>query len=98
MHVVVSVYLYPADAKTTYSGAFLSGFTQSAVRRGHEAKVDYTIEPDRRPSFVSSSGRVTSVPGMYEFRMALFADVPGHMDPHQFAQVIPVEVTVPRAT
>ena len=98
MNVVVSVYLYPADGPTTYSGAFLSGFTQSAGGKGRETKIDYTIDPDRRPSYVSTSGRVTSVPGKYEFRMALFAQVPGHSDPHQFQQVIPVEVTAPRTT
>ena len=98
MHVVVSVQLYPADGKTTYSGAFVSGFTQSASRIGHETKVDYTIETSTRPSFVSSSGRVTTVPGKYEFRMAMFATVAGHTDPHQFEQVIPVEVVAPNST
>jgi hypothetical protein len=98
MNVVVSVYLYPADGPTTYSGAFLSGFTQSAGGKGRETKIDYIVDPDRRPSYVSTSGRVTSVPGKYEFRMALFAQVPGHSDPHQFQQVIPVEVAAPRTT
>lgn len=97
MHVVVSVYLYPADGKTTYSGAFLSGFTQSGGGKGHETKVDYTVEQGRRPSFISSSGRATSVLGTYQFRMALLAEVPGHTDPHQFEQVIPVQVTAPRS-
>jgi hypothetical protein len=47
---------------------------------------------------VASAGRVTRVPGDYQFRMALFAEVPGHTDPHQFEQTIPVRVIDPRGT
>ena len=95
--VVVSVFLYPAQgAETTYRGAFLSGFMGSRGA-GHEVKVDYRIKPGERPSFVSAAGRVTPVPGDYQFRMALFADVPGSKDPHQFEQIIPVRVVEPRA-
>ena len=92
MSAVVSVYLYPAGGEPTiYKGAFMSGFMGSSGR-GQETKVDYSIKPGQRPSFVSSAGRVTSAPGDYEFRMALFAEVPGHIDPHQFQQTIPVRV------
>ena len=92
---VVSVYLYPAgEEATTYSGAFMAGFLGSSGR-AHETKVDYSIKPGQRPSFVSTAGRVTSVPGDYEFRMALLAEVPGHTDPHQFQQIIPVRVMPP---
>ena len=95
--VVVSVFLYPAQGgETTYRGAFLSGFMGSGGA-GHEVKVDYRIKPGERPSFVSAAGRVTPVPGDYQFRMALFADVRGHADPHQFEQIIPVRVVEPRA-
>ena len=94
--VVVSVFLYPAQgAETTYRGAFLSGFMGSRGV-GHEVKVDYRIKPGERPSFVAAAGRVTPVPGDYQFRMALFADVPGNKDPHQFEQIIPVRVVAPR--
>ena len=94
MSVVVSVFLYPAAGeKTTYKGAFLSGFMGS---NGKETKVDYSIKQGERPSFVSAAGRATSVPGEYQFRMALFAEVPGHIDPHQFQQTIPVRVIQPR--
>ena len=96
--VVVSVYLFPAGADpTTYKGAFIAGFMRSGGRP-HETKIDYTIKPGQRPSFVSSAGRVTSTPGDYEFQMALFADVPGHADPHQFQQKIPVRVVGPAPT
>jgi hypothetical protein len=88
--VVVAVYLYPAGGEeTTYRGAFLAGFMGSG---GHETKVDYTVKQDERPSFVAAVGRVTRMPGDYQFRMALFAEVPGHTDPHQFEQRIPVRV------
>ena len=98
MSVVVSVYLYPAGSKeTTYKGAFLAGFMGSE-RGGHETTVDYRIKPDERPSFVAAADRVTRVPGDYEFRMALFAEVPGHTDPHQFEQLIPVRVVDRRGT
>jgi hypothetical protein len=92
MTVVVSVYLYAAGAPTKYSGAFLSSFTETASARGRETKVDYTITPGRRPTGVSALGRVTSKPDDYEFRMALFAEVRGHTDPHQFEQRVPVRV------
>jgi hypothetical protein len=95
MSVVVSVYLYPAERKTAYSGAFFSEFVESIRGRGHETQVDYTIEPGKIPTSMSSSGRVTSVPGNYAFRIAMFATVPGHTDPHQFQQVIPVRVVAP---
>ena len=95
---VVSVYLYPAgEEPTTYSGAFMASFMGSSGRR-HETKVDYAIKPGQRPSFVSTAGRVTNVPGDYEFRMALLAEVPGHTDPHQFQQIIPVRVMLPTAS
>jgi hypothetical protein len=94
--VVVSVFLYPAQgAETTYRGAFLSGFMGSRGA-GHEVKVDYRIKPGERPSFVAAAGRVTPIPGEYQFRMALFAEVPGHEDPHQFERIIPVRVVEPR--
>jgi hypothetical protein len=59
---------------------------------GYEAKVDYTVREGDRPSFVSATGRVTRIPGDYQFRMALFAEVPGHIDPHQFEHTVPVHV------
>ena len=89
---VLSVYLYPAgDDPTTYKGVLLAGFMGSGDA-GYERQVDYSIKPGDRPSFIAAVGRVTSVPGEYEFRMALFAEVPGHTDPHQFQQNIPVRV------
>ena len=96
--VVVSVYLFPvASEQTTYKGAFLASFMGSAGRR-HEMQVDYTIKPGQNPSFVSSAGRVTSTPGDYDFQMALFAEVPGHADPYQFQQQIPVRVSAPASS
>jgi hypothetical protein len=93
MVVVVSVYLYAVGAPTKYSGAFQASFVQAGDGRGYEVKVDYDIEPGRLPSAVTASGLVTSNPGTYEFRMALFAEVPGRMDPYQFQQTIPVRLT-----
>ena len=96
-NVVVSVFLYPAgNEATTYKGAFMAGFMGSAGR-GHETKVDYSIKPGQQPSFVSSSGRISAKPGDYEFRMALFAEVSGRRDPHQFQQTIPIRVVAQRA-
>ena len=92
MSVAVSVYMYAAGAPTMYSGAFQSGFIQSARAGGYETKVDYAIEPGRLPTGVTASGPVTSQPGGYEFRIALFANVPGQMDPRQFQETIPVRV------
>jgi hypothetical protein len=65
--------------------------------RGHETPVDYNIKPGEPGNFVTSAGLVTSIPGQYEFRMALLADVKGHSDPHQFQQTIPVRVVAPSA-
>jgi len=86
---VVTVFLYPAGEKTVYRGAFMSGFIGG---KEHETQVDYTIESGKRPIGISSVGLVTQLPGTYQFRMALFAEVPGHTDPHQFAKTIPVRV------
>ena len=91
--VVVSVYLYAAGAPTKYSGAFLSGFMETATRAGYETKVDYAIDPARRPTATTVSGRITSMPGAYALRIALLAEVPMHMDPHQFELTVPVGVT-----
>ena len=88
----VAVYLYPAGAKTMYKGAFLSGFMGGS---GHETKVDYEIDPARQPTAFAAFGRVTSQPGEYEFRIALFGEVPGRSDPHQFAKTIRVRVVPP---
>jgi hypothetical protein len=89
---VVSVYLYPAGAApTTYKGAFQAGFMGSRPG-GHETSVDYSVKPGERPSFVAAIGPVTAAPGDYEFRMALFAEVAGHSDPHQFEHTVPVRV------
>ena len=89
----VSVYLYPAGTKTVYKGAFLSGFMGG---NGHETKVDYEIDPARQPTAFAAFGRVTSQPGEYEFRIALFGEVPGRVDPLQFAKTIRVRI-VPSA-
>ena len=89
---VVSVFLYPAAKETTYQGAFLSGFIDAQGAAGYEAKVDYKIAPGKLPNAVSVAGRVTSKPGVYHFRMALLAAVPGRADPHQFQHDINVQV------
>ena len=91
----VSVYLYPVGARTTYRGAFLSGFMRSAAGKGHETKVDYEIDPGKVPTAVNALDRVTSQPGDYECRIALFAEVPGHTDPYQYVRTIPVRVAPP---
>ena len=88
-----SVYLYAAQEKTTYRGAFLANFLQGS----RESQVDYVIEPRKLPTGQTKSGLVTSQPGQYEFRIALLAEVPGQMDPHQFSEVIPVRVVAPTA-
>ena len=88
MIATASVYLYPAQQKTIYHGAFIASFFQGS----RESQVDYVIEPRKLPTGQSTAGVVTSQPGNYEFRIALFADVPGHPDPHQFVEVVPVRV------
>ncbi len=90
--VVVSVFLFPTDAPTTYRGAFMSAFIPGADGKGYESKVDYKIDAGRQPTAVSVVGRVTKQAGDYPFRMALFAEVPGHTDPHQFQQTFAVHV------
>jgi|SRR5688572_6305833 len=95
--VIVSVHFYPAgEEQTNYRGAFLASF-MGMKGQGHETKVDYSIKPGEQPRFISSIWTVTSIPGTYEFRMALLAEVTGHSDPHQFQELIPVRV-VARST
>jgi hypothetical protein len=84
--------MYDAGAPTTYSGALQSSFIEAAGGRGYEAKVDYSIKPDERPTALTTAGMLTSTPGDHTLRLALLAEVPEHMDPHQFEQVIPVRV------
>jgi hypothetical protein len=94
MNVTVAVYLYDAGAKTTYQGAFLSEFIASSKLIGHETKVDYTIEPRKRPTAFAVTGPVTSNPGAYNLKLTLLAAVPGQVDPHQFADSVPVRVVM----
>jgi hypothetical protein len=90
--VVVTVFLYPAgENETAYRGAFIAGFI-GRDEHGFETKVDYSIKPGQRPYYIASIGQATSVEGSYELRIALLADVPGHADPYQFEQAIPVRV------
>jgi hypothetical protein len=92
--VVVSIYLHPVgDAKTAYHGAFVATFMSTPDGGGYERQVDLEIEPGRRPTGLTTAGLVTSTPGHYAFKMALLADVAMHSEPHQFEEVIPVEVT-----
>ena len=89
---VVSVYLYPAgENQTTYRGAIMPGFMNEGGPKA-ESAVEYSLKPGQRPYYVASVGRVTSTPGEYEFRIALLAEVPGHADPHQFQEAIPIRV------
>ena len=92
MSVTVSVFLYDAGATTTYQGAFLSEFIASSKPIGHETKVDYAIEPGKRPTAFSVMGPVTSKPGEYRWKMALLSAVPGQPDPRQVANSVPVRV------
>ena len=92
MTVAVTVYMYDAGAPTKYSGALQSTFIEAAGGRGYEAKVDYAIKPAQLPTGVTAAGRVSSTPGDHAFRIALLAEVPDHMDPHQFEQTVPVRV------
>lgn len=90
--MTVSLFLYDAGARTTYQGAFLSQFIASAKPIGYETKVDYTIEPSKRPTAFAVTGPVTARPGDYMLNIALLAQVPGRADPHQFAHSVPVRV------
>ena len=74
----MSVYMNPQGINQ-YSGAFQSSFIQTANKMGYEVKVDYSVEPGRLPTASAASGLVTSTPGDYEFRIALFAELPGHV-------------------
>ena len=92
MTVAVSLYMYAAGVPTKYSGALQSSFIEGAGGRGYETKVDYSIAPGELPTAVTTAGRVTSNPGEHAFRIALLADVPAHMDPHQFERTVSVRV------
>ena len=92
MSVVLTVYLFPAgEDQTTYRGALMATFMASQ-HGGGETKVDFTMKPGERPYYVASIDEATTIPGNYEFRIALLADVQGHVDPHQLDDVIPVRV------
>jgi hypothetical protein len=92
--VVVSVYLHPVgDAKTTYQGVFSADFMPAGRWGTYERPVDVTIEPGRRPTGISAAAIATATPGSYVFRMAVLGDVPSRKDPHQFEEMIPVEIT-----
>ena len=88
MSVTVSLYLYDAGAETTYQGAFLSEFVATTKPIGFETKVDYTIEPGKRPTAFGVTGPVTASPGEYKLKMALLAKVPGRPDPHQLGDSV----------
>jgi len=90
--VSVSLYLYDAGAKTTYSGAFLSGFMQGAKPLGHETTIDYAVEANTKPSAVAAIGELKKEPGDYELRIFLFAQVEGSADPHQYVRSVQVRV------
>ena len=92
MSVTVSLYLYDAGARTTYQGAFLSEFIASSKPIGYETRVDYAIDPGKRPTAFGVTGPVTASPGAYKLKMALLAAVPGRPDPHQLADSVPVRV------
>jgi hypothetical protein len=94
--VTVSLFLYDAGAKTTYQGAFMSEFIESAMPIGYETTVDYTIEPAKRPTAFAVTGPVTSKPGNYRLKIALLAAVPGQLDPRQFTHSVPVRVVTTR--
>ena len=83
-----SVFLFPvANEKTSYRGAFLANFLST-----RESKVDYDVDAGRLPTGMAIAGRVLATPGQYEFRIALFAEVAGHQDPHQYEAIVPVRI------
>ena len=91
--VVVTVYLHPAgDAETKYHGAFLIGFVPGHTGRGAERKVDFAIPGGAKARALSVVSRVVESPGTYPFDIALFANVTGRTDPHQFVETIVVDV------
>lgn len=91
--VVVTVYLHPAgDAETKYHGAFLIGFIPGHTGRGAERKVDFAIPGGAKSRALSVVSRVVDKPGSYPFDIALFANVAGQTDPHQFVDTIVVQV------
>lgn len=85
----VSVYLYAAGAKTTYSGVFFSSFVGDT---GKESRVSYEITPGQQPTLISHIGRVVDAPGSYEFRLSLLAAVPDETEPHKFEYAVPVRL------
>jgi hypothetical protein len=94
--VVVTVFLHPAGgAETRYHGAYLVGFMPGPTGRGSERKVDLAIEAGGKARAVSVASRVVDTPGEYPFDVALFADVAGRADPHQFLETITVRVVPP---
>jgi hypothetical protein len=91
--VVVTVYLHPAgDVDTKYHGAFLIGFIPGHTGRGAERKVDFAIPGGAKARALSVASRVVDRPGVYPFDIALFANVAGQTDPHQFVDTIVVQV------
>jgi hypothetical protein len=88
----VSVYLYAAGAKTSYTGVFFSSFVGDL---GKESPVSYEITPGQQPTLISHIGRVVDAPGSYEFRLSLLASVPGDPRPHTFEYAVPVRLARP---
>jgi hypothetical protein len=86
----VSIYLYAAGAKTTYSGVFFSSFVGDL---GKESRVSYEITPGQQPTLISHIGRVVDAPGSYEFRLSLLAAVPNEPEPHKFEYAVPVRLS-----
>jgi hypothetical protein len=85
----VAVYLYPAGAKTNYTGVFFSSFVEDT---GRETPVQYEITAGSRPTLISHFGRVVEAPGSYEFRLSLRANIPDRTEPAMFVHAIPVRV------
>jgi hypothetical protein len=94
VEVAASIYLYAAGVMTKYRGALMPGFIQGV----RETRVDYDIEPNRRPTGVTTAGRVIAQPGNYDLRLAFLAEVPGRTDPYQFTYSIPVRVVAAGAS
>jgi hypothetical protein len=95
----VSVFLYPTEAPTTYTGAVMIGFIAANNRPWYELNLrDYQVDPGERPVGVTAAGPLVAVPGTYKVQIAFLARRPGQRDPTQLFTTIPVRIEAPPTT
>ena len=92
----VSVFLYPTDAPTTYTGAVMVGFIAGRDRLWYELNLrDYQVDPGESPAAVTAAGLVVARPGTYYVDIALLARRPGQREPSEVSRTIEVRIEPP---